>query len=212
MNNDKKRFLAGCEKLSIDMPQEKLEKIDIYVDTLLKWQKQINLIGPKTLSEPYTRHVLDSIQLIPFINDDDKLVDFGSGGGMPAALVAIMKNCEVNAVERNGKKCQFLNEVRRRCDLSDNFNVHNCDIRALYDNETSYSVVTARAFADLNDILEFAAPITGVDTRYVLLKGGQFSKEIEHASTNFMMTSDVKESITNSEGKVLLLTSVSRET
>lgn len=209
---DRNLFLGLCAEHGYHVPEDKLEKIDIYISTLLKWQKNINLIGPQTIQQPYTRHVLDSFQLLPHIPEKSNVIDFGSGGGMPAIPLAIMKNCSVTAVERNGKKYQFLQEVKRVCGLSSNLTIKNCDIRALAEEETKYNVVTARAFAELQDIISLALPITVPDVKFVLLKGARIMEEILITNKTFRMTYTLKNSITNSEGKVLLINTVSRET
>ena len=85
-----------------------LDRLDVYIGLLKKWQKAINLVGPKTLEDPWRRHILDSAQLIDLVNstegDNNRIVDLGSGAGLPGLIVAIMTGLPVNLVESDQRK------------------------------------------------------------------------------------------------------------
>ena len=69
---------------------EVLQRLALYADTLVKWQAKINLVGPDTLPDLWSRHMLDSAQLAPFIDPGAKVADLGSGAGFPGLVLAIM--------------------------------------------------------------------------------------------------------------------------
>ncbi len=203
---DRDDFLIGCNKLKIANFNDKMEQVDKYVKLLKKWNKHFNLIGPKTVSEIYKRHMLDSVQLVPYINDDSKIIDFGTGAGLPSVILSIFLNSEVHAVERNGKKYQFLSTVKRELELGDSFIIHNDDINNLSDElDNTFDVITSRAFADVAKIVDFGDRFLKADGRYVLLKGENAEKEIISENIKIKMTTKIKESITLLDGKILIM-------
>ena len=99
-----------CSHLYVS--RETYEKFEIYHETLLKWQKSINLISNSTLNNIWVRHFLDSGQLYNFTkNISGNILDFGSGAGFPGLILAIMGNNNINFVESDQKKCTFIREV-----------------------------------------------------------------------------------------------------
>src|SRR6056297_3135239 len=103
---------------------EQLEKCDIYAQNLRKWQKKINLIGPATVENIYTRHILDAIQIIKDV-PRGTVLDVGSGAGVPGLLWAIFRGQPIYLCERIGKKTAFLNSMVREMKLQDHYFVLN---------------------------------------------------------------------------------------
>lgn len=204
--SDRDDFIIGCNKLKITNFDDKLTKVDKYVRSLVKWNEHFNLIGPKTVSEIYKRHMLDSVQLVPYFNTDQKVIDFGTGAGLPSIILSIFLGCEVHAVERNGKKYQFLSTMKRELDLGDKFFIHNDDIQHLPDElDGVFDVVTARAFADVAKIIDFGDRFLNNDGEYILLKGQKVDEEIISEKIKIKMTTEVKDSITSLDGKILFM-------
>ena len=170
---------------------------------LLKWNTAFNLIAKSTENSIYERHLLDSVQLIPYLNDNEKILDFGSGSGLPAIPIALLMNAKVSACERAGKKCQFMNEARRQLLIGDRFQVLQEDIRNLPDLNNSYDVITSRAFADIEDIVMLGRPLLREGGRFVLLKNDKDLSKISELSEKFNMTFEIKESITSPVGKII---------
>ena len=206
--SDREQFLIGCNELKITNIGKKIELIDSYVKLLKKWNKHFNLIGPKTVPDIYTRHILDSIQLVPHLNDHQKIIDFGTGAGLSSVIIAIMLDCEVHAVERNGKKYQFLSTVKRELGLGIKFIIHNDDITQLPDSlNSAFDIITSRAFADVAKIVEYGDRFLKEDGKYILLKGENVQDEINSAKLKIKMTSETKDSITLLDGKILFMSS-----
>jgi 16S rRNA (guanine527-N7)-methyltransferase len=204
--SDRDDFIIGCNELKIAHFEDKMDKVDKYVSLLKKWNKHFNLIGPKTVSEIYKRHVLDSVQLVPHFNSDQKIIDFGTGAGLPSVIISIFLGCEVHAVERNGKKYQFLNTVKRELELGDKFFIHNDDIEDLpLLLNSQFDVVTARAFADVPKIIDFGDRFLKEGGQYILLKGENVAKEIISDKLKIKMTTKTKDSITLIHGKILFM-------
>src|SRR4030088_3390014 len=92
-------------------------RLDRYVELLREWQAKTNLIAPSTLPNLWTRHISDSLQLLPLAPSAKIWVDFGSGGGFPGVVLACamaeVSGAVVHLVERNAKKAAFLREALR---------------------------------------------------------------------------------------------------
>ena len=132
--------------------RETYDKFKIYYETLIKWQKSINLISNSTLDSIWNRHILDSAQLYKYTqNMKGNILDFGSGAGFPGLVLAMMGNENVNAVESDEKKCIFLKEVARLSDTK--INIHNSRIEKL--KFINPELITARALAPLIKLIEY---------------------------------------------------------
>ena len=94
--------------------RETYEKLEIFNETLIKWQKSINLVSNSSLKHIWTRHFLDSAQLYNFTKEiNGKILDMGSGAGFPGIILAMMGNENINVVESDQRKCTFMREVGR---------------------------------------------------------------------------------------------------
>lgn len=181
-------MLASAESTLSSVSRETTERLQIYHDLLLKWQKQINLVAPSTVSEAWPRHFADSMQLAPFVATGRDLVDFGSGAGFPGLVLAIM-NADgplenVHLVESNGKKAAFLRTVVRETGLGGtamNVTVHNERVEAVTGRLPQPQWITARALSSLSDLLTMSRPLWGADTRALFPKGREHMAEIAKA-------------------------------
>src|SRR5215475_8994605 len=99
--------------------RETLARLEAMVETLLRWQKAINLVGRATLDDVWTRHILDSAQLAPLIPAEAKsLVDLGSGAGFPGLVLAALRpELETTLIESDARKSAYLGEAARRMGL-----------------------------------------------------------------------------------------------
>ena len=109
-----KRYLE--ENLSFS--KERIEKISKYVDLLLIYNKKYNLISKNTEKELWNRHILDSAQIIKYIdfNKDHILSDFGSGAGLPGVIISIANtnpNFHVKLYEKSSVKRAFLEDIQK---------------------------------------------------------------------------------------------------
>lgn len=202
--DDKQLLLDGLKTLNIEMSPEQEARIEKYAFLLEKWQKKFNLISPTTIPYIYSRHILDCAQIAPYIKEGDLVLDIGSGAGLPSVVLAILTDAKVHACERNWKKVQFLNNVRRELELTDKFSVLQNDIYKSEDFESQYSVITSRAFSELKNIIDAGNPLLARGGKYILLKGGRLDEEINSANLKNVVTTDIIKSITFTDGKILI--------
>src|SRR5262245_33054607 len=173
-----------------DVSRESRDRLQAYVDLLVKWQSRINLIGPATLSSIWTRHVADSLQLLPLLGPKPgRVVDLGSGAGFPGLVLAIMvggqPGNEIHLIESNGKKAAFLREAAR---ITNSFaRIHHGRIEHM-DVETIGGVadiVTARALAGLSELVAMVAPLADQHTRALFHKGQDVDKELTETTKSW---------------------------
>lgn len=188
-----------------------VEKLDRYVELLEQEQSKLNLVGNSTLPIVWTRHILDSAQLFKLLSPTDKVVlDLGSGAGFPALVLAIMdinRQYDFHLVESDGKKCAFLNKIIDVCDLK--AEVHNERIEQM--EKFNVDVITARALASLDKLIKYAYPFLKTNTRCVFMKGLKAQEELELALKKYNFHFEKIQSVTSSEGTILLLSEVRKK-
>lgn len=161
------------------LTDRQLKQFDDYESLLRSWQKTINLVGPKTLSDVWGRHFLDSAQLWPHLPAGARrLVDLGSGAGFPGLVLAIMGVPDVHLIESDQRKAAFLREVARTLDLG--VTVHAARLESI--NLTDIDVITARALAPLSDLLAWGEKFVSHCSIGLFPKGEKATEEIANAA------------------------------
>ncbi|MEG3616936.1 16S rRNA (guanine(527)-N(7))-methyltransferase RsmG [Magnetovibrio sp. PR-2] len=195
-----KGLTATDVKQAFDLDDEVMERLQIYADLLVKWQQKINLVGPDTVPDLWRRHMLDSAQLAPLIADGKKVVDFGSGAGFPALVLACLKpRLDIHLIESDQRKCAFMREVKRAAGLS--VTIHTERIEKVENLEAD--IVTSRALAPLDKLLSFAdmhSLSTGI---YLFLKGRRWQDELTAAQKDWNMQVHRHPSRSDSAGMIL---------
>lgn len=173
-----------------DVPRETLAQLVVYKELLESTQVRLNLVGPATLPDAWNRHFFDSAQLLPLIpKTARRLVDLGSGAGFPGLVLAILApRLEVHLVEGNRHKAGFLAEVARKTGAARRVIIHATRIaHATPKLAGSADVVTARALAELEDLLGLAAPLLKRDGIALLPKGAKAEAELTRANKKWKM-------------------------
>lgn len=179
-----------------------LEKLLVYADLLVRWQKAINLVGPRTIGDLWRRHMLDSAQLHPLLPTGTRtLVDLGSGAGFPGLVLAIMGVPDVHLVESDHRKAAFLSHVSR--ETSTDVTVHAKRIDAV--PSMGADVITARALAPLPKLMRLARPFVGTDTVCLFLKGQDVDLELTETTKSMKMEVERMPSLTAASATILRL-------
>jgi len=179
----------------IDVSRETLDNLSVYLELLAKWQKSINLVGPKTLADAWRRHVLDSAQLFNHIKKPTDLIfDLGSGAGFPGLVVAIMGAKNVVLMESNQKKCSFLGEVIRQTACS--ATVFNGRIED-YPEQHTANYVTARALAPLDELCAWSYRLLVPEGKSLFLKGESYEQELTLCQKKWNMDLQIHPSLSN---------------
>lgn len=194
-----------------DVSRESCQRLQAYVDLLLTWQKRINLIGPSTAEQVWTRHILDAVQLLPLFPPGRlALADLGSGAGIPGLVLAIAGGHEANLYESNGKKAAFLGQAIRTTGA--NARVHQVRLEDLpgLPGLPGIAVVTARALAPLPLLLDYAEPFLDAGAIGLFHKGQDVDNELTEATKYWKLQVKKHPSITDSRGVILEVREASR--
>ena len=201
------------EKFDLNVSRESLEKLEQYQALLFKWQKAINLVSPKTLQESGVRHFADSVQLSQYIPGGvSSVMDWGSGGGFPGAVLAI-DNPEIDfaLVESDERKCQFLRTVSR--ETSATMRIENARIEDVVSEcDGVPDLITARALKSVQTLLDYAWPLIERKSslRLLLLKGESVEGELNEAREVYSFDVESWPSVTNSAASIVLLSNVQK--
>src|ERR1700737_1655090 len=193
--------------------RETKARLDRYVDLLLEWQAKTNLVAPSTLPNLWTRHISDSLQLLPLAPSAKIWVDLGSGGGFPGVVLACALaetlGATVHLVDRNAKKAAFLREALRVTNSP--ATVPLTDIGDSVDRITGLvDCVTARAVAPLHQLIGFAEPLVREGAKALFLKGQDVEAELTKATKYWNITPNLHSSRTGGQGWIVELDRIER--
>ncbi len=191
--------------------RETSDRLALYADLLAKWQRRINLVGPKTLPDVWRRHMLDSAQLHPLLPDSARTVaDLGSGAGFPGLVLAALDSerapelrRRIHLIESDTRKAAFLREAARQMGLSDRVSVHARRIDAL--EPFAVDVVTARALAPVGTLLDYARRLTGGTPLCLFLKGKRLEGELTDAKSAWYLKYSLVPSVADPSGTILTI-------
>ncbi len=185
----------------------------MFVELLLLWQQKQNLVASSTLPQIWTRHIADSLQLLPLAPEARVWVDFGSGAGFPgipiACALADRPGAMVHLVESVGKKANFLREVVRAIALP--AQVHQ--MRAEKFGETcaeTVHVVTARALAPLKLLCDQAFPLIAKGALGLFPKGQDVDAELTEAAKYWRLEASIVPSVTSPTGAIVVVRGLTR--
>ena len=189
-----------CTYLNVSRETE--EKLEIYVSLLEKWQQRINLISSKTLPFVWQRHILDCAQLTThFPVRSGRIMDIGSGAGLPGLILAILTECEVHLVESDTKKVAFLRTALAKVDV--HATIHHARIEEL--PFLNIDIITARALAPLSKLIQLTKIQEHPGLSYMFLKGKTVNEELTELPTSSTLTAISYPSITDQDSSIIYL-------
>lgn len=193
--------------------RETEERLARFIGLLRDWQAKTNLIARSTLTEVWTRHIADSLQLLDLVPNARRWVDLGSGGGFPgiplACALAEVAGGHVHLVERNAKKAAFLREAVRVTAAP--ASVHLSDIEDFVERfDGDVDCVTARALAPLNVLIGFIKPLVDRGAKAVLPKGQDIEEELTEATKYWRISYRLLPSRTDSHGRIIVVDHIER--
>ena len=206
-----------------NVSRETLNRLNLYESQIKLWQPRINLVASATLADLWHRHFLDSAQLLPLVPAEARFfVDLGSGGGFPGLVLAILleerrQSCASGLdgeperrwrfvlVESDGRKCAFLREVARRTGVAVEILSTRIENPQTHAKLASADVVTARALAPLDRLLDWAAPLFGERTVGLFLKGQSAQAEVEAALSRWAFDVSFVPSVTAADARIVVV-------
>jgi len=173
----------GCEVLDLTLTDSQKAQLIDYVELLNKWNKVYNLTSVRDPEEMVTRHILDSLAILPYIKGQS-LLDVGAGAGLPGIPLAIANpDLKVTLLDSNSKKTRFLLQAKTELGL-DSVTVVRARVESA-NLEQQFDTVTARAFSTLNVLAEMAGQHCNDHGVLLLMKGTYPEKELQNIVGNF---------------------------
>ena len=198
-------ILVGGESVS----RETFQKLEQLSALIIKWTKSINLISPNSIPEIWDRHIIDSAQIYQIAPPDwTNWVDLGSGGGLPALVIAILdqERRPITLIESDQRKCLFLNTAKRELDL----NLVVVNRRIEMTDLGNFDVMSARALAPLSDLMTYAVQYLSGDGKAILPKGARFQEELDLAAQDWQFDLTQHPSETSPESRILEVSRIRR--
>ncbi|SMF03811.1 16S rRNA (guanine(527)-N(7))-methyltransferase RsmG [Pseudogulbenkiania subflava] len=160
----------GLAELKLDLTQEQIARLESYLALLAKWNQTYNLTAVREEERMVSYHLLDSLTLVPQLAGGTRLLDVGSGGGMPGIPAAIARpDLQVVLLDSNHKKTTFLRQAVIELKL-DNVEVVTNRVEA-YQPEQKFDRITSRAFAELAEFVKLTRHLLAPGGQYVAMKG-----------------------------------------
>ena len=174
MSEPLQQLSDGLQKMALTVSEQQMEKLIAYLYLLRKWNKTYNLTAIRQINEMVSQHLLDSLSLLPYLTSGD-LLDIGSGAGLPGIPLAVCcPDMKVTLMDSNGKKVRFMRQAMVELQLK-NVIVEHHRIEK-YPVKEKYSMITARAWTSLQDIIKFSQDHLA-DTGVFLLMKGQYPEQ-----------------------------------
>ena len=187
----------------LNFSKKTISDIKIFVDELLKANKKHNYISKSNENIVWHRHILDSAQLVKFIDfTKGSLSDLGSGAGLPGLIIALFnknKDFHVKLYEKSPVKRAFLKKISKK--LSINVQIYGNVYEELVESE----YVVSRAFKKLDAIIQVSREIVKKSHKLIILKGKNAQNELKKAFKSEKYAYKLEESITNKEAKIIIV-------
>jgi 16S rRNA (guanine527-N7)-methyltransferase len=193
----------------LGVSRETLSRLDQLRELVIAESTEQNLVSAATIPHFWTRHIVDSAQLLPLAKDAQPGIwlDLGTGAGFPGLVIAILSNRPIILVESRRKRFEFLREMALSLRLP-HVSVHGGRLETL--ETRSVSVISARAFAPLPKLLDLATRFSRNETVWLLPKGQSAQDELALIDQIWHSKFHVNQSITDENAAILVAAGVSR--
>ena len=207
MSVSRETSIAESVAERFDVPRETMRRLSSYAELLLRWNRTINLISHSDEGELWERHIADALQLAPLVPPGvDRAIDLGSGAGFPGLILSIVLGMHFDLVEADHRKAAFLREAAREAGARATVHAHRIDAAAV----TPALLVTARALAPLQSLLELTSPFLAAGGSFLFPKGRDAEAELTEALLGWNMRVERFPSVIDSSGLILRISEVTR--
>jgi len=194
---------------NINFSRETSNKLQKYEKILVDYNKKINLISKSTEKDIYNRHFIDSAQTIDFLNNNQNLLDLGTGAGFPGIVLKIVssdfsKNLNIALIEKSKKKCVFLNFLKKELNIDIKIiNQRYEDFRII----EKHSIIT-RAFKNIKETIDLSYKNLINIENLIMLKGKNHINEINEAEKKYMFHVKKYQSLTSKDSYILKISQI----
>ena len=187
------------------LSKTQVDKLDFYISSIIKHNKHTNLVGKSTIENIWDRHVLDCLQLTKHINNKKlKILDLGTGAGLPGVLLSIIGYQRILMVDSVKKKTDFVRKIIKELSLT--AKIQN---KRIEKSPTSqHDIIVSRALAPLVKLLTYARMYSNKNTTSLFLKGRNATSEIDIASKVYFFEFEKIKSLSSDDGCVLKIKNI----
>ena len=191
--------LSGA--VGYDVPRGTCEKLQAYLALLIEHNQQQNLISKATVQDAWTRHIVDSAQLLAHGPEGHRQwLDIGSGAGLPGIVLAILLDSPITLVEPRRLRVEFLRYCITELQLG-----NAAVVPAKVESASGrFDVITARAVASIDKLFASASHLAHRETRWILPKGRSGAKELAEAQASWQGRFSLKPSVTADDATILV--------
>ena len=176
MNTSSHDFLhTNAQTMGVVLDATQVDVLLRYAELIAKWNKTYNLTAISNPRDILIHHILDSLSIIPFLDEvqSQDILDIGAGAGLPSVVIAILTHHRVMSVDKVAKKCTFMQFVKAQLGLSNLIVTHS----RVEDIHMTFDVITSRAFSSITNTLELSSKLLKKNGKYLLLKGNNWQQE-----------------------------------
>lgn len=186
---------AGADALALDMPDAQIDELLQYLALLHKWNSVYNLTAVRDPQQMLTQHLLDCMAALPAFDGARRVLDVGSGGGLPGIVIAIwarhaQPQMRVEMIDTVHKKTAFLTQVKAELGLS-NAKVNTGRVEQFAPTD-KFDVITSRAFAELGDFVSWSGHLLEEGGRMLALKGQAETTQREALPDGWQIVRDLR--------------------
>ena len=181
--------------------------LEKYLNILVENNSHTNLVGRSTLTNPWNSHILDSLQIARFIeNNKASILDMGSGAGIPGKILSIMGFKNMTIIDSNRKKFNFLKKINKELCLKNNIILGRLENI----NNLKFDIITCRALAKLEKLFTYSQKYLKKNTVMIFLKGKTVNDEIFDAQKKWKFEYKKQKSISDSRGSMLIIKNIKK--
>lgn len=197
-------------KALLDVPRGTMERLEGFITLLAQENERQNLVSSTSLEQVWSRHILDSAQLVRFAPPDaESWLDLGTGAGFPGLIIALLHRSKVTLVESRRLRADFLHRAADLLLVADKVEILCSRLETL--EPRPFDVISARAFAPLDRLLAVAAPFSKPGTCWLLPKGRGAKTELAAAQASWQGDFRLEPSTTDPEAGIVVAERVARK-
>lgn len=190
MKLSKEKFIhklsEKVKNIGIELNPTQLEKLYMYKELLIEWNEKINLTAITDDEEIIDKHIIDSLHIVKYIEENQKVIDVGTGAGLPGIIIAIYFESKIDMTlfDALNKRIIFLQEVIDKLELKNVYAIHGRAEETSKQREfrECYDVVVSRAVARLNILMEITIPFVKIGGICLYMKAEKTDEEIKEAN------------------------------
>lgn len=175
-------LIEKANSIGIEISQKQAEQFYKYMELLLEWNEKMNLTAITDPEEVILKHFIDSLTIVPYLKEADTVIDIGTGAGFPGIPLKILEeNKKFTLLDSLNKRIIFLQTVINELELKNIQEIHGRAEEFVSKEREVYDIVTSRAVARLNVLLEYMLPFVKVGGRCICMKSFEIEEELKEA-------------------------------